>query len=161
MKDTLKDLFAHQAWADAAHWRAVAALPAALEDPAARQRLHHIHVVQRGFLALARGEAPRVTKLEDFESLSALRTDNRRYHSEAAAFLAAVGDARLGERLVVPWFEGAPNPVTVGEALLQSAMHSHYHRGQNAARLRELGGSPPVTDLIVWLVSGRPAPDWD
>ena len=35
-------------------------------------------------------------------------------------------------------------------------MHSHYHRGQNATRLRELGGEPPMTDLIVWYWKGRP-----
>jgi uncharacterized damage-inducible protein DinB len=39
-------------------------------------------------------------------------------------------------------------------------MHSHYHRGQNATRLRELGGEPPMTDLIVWYWKGRPRPDW-
>jgi hypothetical protein len=32
--------------------------------------------------------------------------------------------------------------VTVTEALTQCAMHSHYHRAQNATRLRELGGGP-------------------
>ena len=30
----------------------------------------------------------------------------------------------------------------------------------NAVILRELGGEPPATDLIVWLWKGRPAPDW-
>ena len=40
--------------------------------------------------------------------------------------------------------------ITVGEALTQCAMHSQWHRGQNATRLRELGGHPPMVDLIVW-----------
>jgi hypothetical protein len=35
------------------------------------------------------------------------------------------------------------------KALLQGAMHSHYHRGQDATRLRELGGEPPMTDMMV------------
>jgi uncharacterized damage-inducible protein DinB len=39
-------------------------------------------------------------------------------------------------------------------------MHSHYHRGQNATRLRELGGDPPGTDLITWIWKGRPAASW-
>ena len=39
-------------------------------------------------------------------------------------------------------------------------MHSHYHRGQNATRLRELGAEPPGTDLIVWYWKSRPAPAW-
>ena len=37
------------------------------------------------------------------------------------------------------------------------AMHSQWHRGQNAMRLRELGGEPPTTDLIVWYWKGRPS----
>jgi uncharacterized damage-inducible protein DinB len=69
--DTLRDLWAHQAWADALLWRAVLACPAAHDD----------------------------------------------------AFLLD-------------------------------------HRGQNARRLRELGGEPPTTDLIVWIAAGRPPPDW-
>jgi uncharacterized damage-inducible protein DinB len=39
-------------------------------------------------------------------------------------------------------------------------MHSHHHRGQNATRLRELGGVPPSTDLIVWYWKGKPTPSW-
>ena len=39
-------------------------------------------------------------------------------------------------------------------------MHSHYHRGQNATRFRELGGEPPMTDFIVWLRDGQPAARW-
>ncbi|HZW92372.1 MAG TPA: hypothetical protein VFF64_05310 [Candidatus Eremiobacteraceae bacterium] len=46
-------------------------------------------------------------------------------------------------------------------ALTQAAMHSHYHRGQNATRLRELGGAPLGTDFIVWLGDGQPAARWD
>jgi uncharacterized damage-inducible protein DinB len=40
-------------------------------------------------------------------------------------------------------------------------MHSHYHRGQNAARLRELEGVPPGTDFIEWLRQGQPVAKWD
>ena len=50
--------------------------------------------------------------------------------------------------------------ITVTEALTQCAMHSHYHRGQNATRLRELGAEPPFTDLIMWFWKSRPEPVW-
>jgi uncharacterized damage-inducible protein DinB len=58
------------------------------------------------------------------------------------------------------WFTAPPLWITVAEALTQCVMHSQHHRGQNAARLRELGGEPPTTDYIVWLWKGRPAPAW-
>jgi uncharacterized damage-inducible protein DinB len=56
--------------------------------------------------------------------------------------------------------QGSALRLTVTEALTQCAMHSHYHRGQNATRLRELGGEPPATDLSVWYWRGRLAADW-
>jgi hypothetical protein len=50
MPSYLEELYAHQEWADAEHWRALEAHPPALEDKAIRDRLHHIHLVQHGFL---------------------------------------------------------------------------------------------------------------
>ena len=43
------------------------------------------------------------------------------------------------------------------DALMQVVMHSEHHRAQVAMRLRALGGTPPVTDYIVWVrdVRGR------
>ena len=46
----LKELYAHQEWADAEHWRALQGHAAALADKAIRERLHHIHQVQAAFL---------------------------------------------------------------------------------------------------------------
>jgi len=44
---------------------------------------------------------------------------------------------------------------------MQAVMHSQWHRGQNATRLRELGGEPPTLDLIVWIANNRPAAAWE
>ena len=49
---------------------------------------------------------------------------------------------------------------TVGETTLQVPMHTVYHRGQVNARVRALGGEPPLVDYIAWLWLGRPAPEW-
>src|SRR5574339_581065 len=100
----LLDLFRHQAWADAEHWRALKAAPEALDDHAIRERLCHLHLVQQAFLWAVRARGDRFTawKPEDYPDL----------------------------------------------------------RAQNATRLRELGGAPPLTDLIVWWWKGRPEPAW-
>lgn len=158
--DLLRDLYPHQAWADGEHWRAFEAHPSALDDRAIRERLHHIHLAQRAFLSIARGERIVATKLEDFAAMTALRDHARQYHEEVAGFLAGVDSTRLEELITIPWFKEPPVQVTVAQALTQGAMHSHYHRGQNATRLRELGGEPPLTDLLVWYWKGRPAPRW-
>lgn len=161
MRDVLRDLYAHQEWADALHWTAFAAHAAALEDRALRERLHHIHLVQRAFLEIARGGGmPARMKLEDYASMAALRADAISYHAAARELVESVPEAQLGETILIPWFKDPPCAITLGQALHQAAMHSHYHRAQNATRLRELGGSPPLTDLIVWWWKGRPAPEW-
>jgi uncharacterized damage-inducible protein DinB len=160
MLNVLADLFGHQQWADSVHWKALAAHKGALEDDAIRKRLHHLHSVQRGFLDVWKGTLRRPLPLESFSSMEALRQDVRAYYGELNAFLAESG-SRLDEVLRVPWFPDPQRPVRMSETMLQVVMHSAHHRAQNAVRLRELGGAMPVTDYIVWILEGRPAPGWD
>jgi uncharacterized damage-inducible protein DinB len=165
----IRNLYGHQAWADAEHWRAFAAVPAALSDPALRKRLHHIHLVQRAFLFVISSHlTPHEVHGEDLSSAAAagfpeppdLQTYAREYHEIAAGFISAITDELLRTPVTMPWFPGGGFTLAAGEALTQVAMHSHYHRGQNATRLRELGGVPPTTDLIMWYFKGRPAAQW-
>jgi uncharacterized damage-inducible protein DinB len=160
MNEWLKDLYGHQAWADAKHWHAFEQHPNVLEDAAVRERLQHIHLVQRAFLSIARGEKVDVSKLQYVDSVAVLKEQARQYHDQVAAFLAEVTDDRLAEQVTIPWFKDPPIEITIAQALTQAAMHSHYHRAQNATRLRELGRKPPTTDLIVWYWKGKPAPRW-
>ena len=162
MNPLLRDFCQHQAWADAEHWRAIEAHQPAADDAAIRKRLHHIHMVQGVFLWAVgeRAGAFAVTTPEEFGSLTALKVYARGSLDEFDRFIERVSDARLDERIEMPWFTNPSLSITVTEALTQCAMHSHYHRGQNAARLRELGGEPPLTDLIGWYWKGRPAPAW-
>jgi uncharacterized damage-inducible protein DinB len=162
MNPLLKDLYGHQHWADAEHWRAIEAHPGALADEALRTRLHHIHLVQRAFRWIVGGrEAPfTITRPEDFATPGDLKAAARGYHEEVVRYLASLPAQRFDEQLEVPWFKDPPLTVTVAEALTQCAMHSQWHRGQNAARLRELGAEPPTVDLIMWYWKGRPVATW-
>ena len=162
MNPLLRDLYAHQAWADAEHWRAIEAHGRAAEDGAMRSRLHHIHLVQRAFRWIVGGrqEPFVITKPEDFATLVALKAYAREYHEEIASYLASLPPSRFDESIPVPWFKDPPLTITVAEALSQCAMHSQWHRGQNAARLRELGAEPPAVDLIFWYWKGRPDAAW-
>ncbi len=161
MLDWLHDLFAPQAWADAEHWRALESHPTALDDPAIRQRLHHIHLVQRAFLSIVTNDPIAMTELAAFLSMRDLKQWAIDGHAVAAEVLAGLTPEIAARRAVVPWFKEPPLDINVRQALTQATMHSHYHRGQNATRLRELGGEPPFTDLIVWWWKGRPAPRWE
>ncbi len=55
---------------------------------------------------------------------------------------------------------GKAEPATWPESVLQVAMHTVYHRGQVARRLRELGAEPPLSDFIAWVWMDRPEADW-
>jgi len=161
MTTYLHELYAHQEWADAEQWRAFEAHPAALADRAIRERLHHIYLVQSAFLWVVRDPTAKftITKAEDYPNLADLKAFARKGHAEWAAMLGGLNEARLAETVEVPWFQ-PPLKISVRHALTQAAMHSHYHRGQNATRLRELGGVPPGTDFIEWLRQGQPTARW-
>lgn len=162
MNPLLRDLYGHQEWADAEHWRAIDATTAAADDGALRARLHHLHLVQRAFRWIVGDrQAPfTIAKVEDFNGMEELKSAARAYHDEVARFLATLPEQRFEERIDVPWFKDPPLSLTVAEALTQCAMHSQWHRGQNAVRLRELGAEPPPVDLIVWYWKGRPPAVW-
>ena len=162
MNRLLRDLYYHQAWADAQHWKALEAFPAALDDPTLRNRLHHYHFTQHAFLWLAQGSGKPFTrtKPEDFKTNAALKEYGREFNTEAGRFLDEAPESRMQEIIEIPWGPRPPHPITVELALTQAAMHSLHHRAQNAVRLHELGGKPPVGDFIAWLWVGRPEPDW-
>jgi uncharacterized damage-inducible protein DinB len=162
MASYLDELYAHLEWADAEHWRAFEAHAPALEDKAIRERLLHIHLVQHAFLWITGPRAVPIIikKIEDFPTMADLKKYAREGLSQLNESLKRSSATRLEEIIEVIWFR-PPAKITVAQALTQAAMHSHYHRGQNATRLRELGGVPPATDYIVWLHKGRPSPQWE
>lgn len=162
----LRDLYRHMEWADAAVWASVLASAGGRGDAKLLGCLHHLHVVQRVFLRAWRGE-PYDAPYPAFDDAPSLMLWGRGYYGEAFAHLGALSDEKLAEPMAVAWaamVERAmgrpPETTTVGETVLQVALHSLYHRGQVNARLREVGGEPPPVDYIAWVWLGRPAPGW-
>jgi uncharacterized damage-inducible protein DinB len=162
MNQLLRDLYLHQTWADAEHWRAFETYPDALIDETIRKRLHHIHLVQHAYLWIVEGTRTpfKRTSPADFKTPLELKQYAQEYHARITTILEQIGDARLRESVTIPWFKEPTLSVTVEYALTQASLHSQYHRGQNATRLRELGGNPPLTDFIAWLWKSRPLPQW-
>jgi uncharacterized damage-inducible protein DinB len=163
---TLVDLFRHMAWADAAVWSAVAASEGAWADAKLRERLYHLHVVQRAFLRAWRGE-PRDAPYPAFDDVIGLGAWARSGHGELRGHIQSLGDAQIEQPMPIPWADmvakrlGRPAATTtVADTLLQVAFHSTYHRGQVNTRLREVGGTPPLVDYIAWVWFGRPDAPW-
>ena len=145
---------------DAEHWRAYEQLPGVLQDEVLRSRLHHLHLVQEAFRLTVQGEAFKPTSVADYPSSGALKDYGRQASSDLANYIESLTNDRLSQTVRIPWFSDPPLTVTVADALTQAVMHSHWHRGQNATRFRELGGEPPPTDLIVWFWKDRPPAQW-
>lgn len=160
----IQDLFRHMEWADAVVWAEVLRRPETASDGRLRELLYHAHTVQWVYLQLWEGETIDVPALETFEKAAAVREWGREAHRRLSAFLADLDAEALGRELALPWASllveryGRAEPVTMEETLLQVAAHSTYHRGQVNARLRELGGEPPLTDYVAWIWMGRPGP---
>lgn len=149
----LVDLYRHQAWADALHLSAVAAHAPSAADDSIRTRMLHIYTVQLFFRWMTGGMGGAFTPpdpgaVRDLRRLSELV---HQYHDEMIPFVEALEEPRLSEPVDNPFAPPAAPRLTVAQALTQCAMHSQYHRGQNATRMRELGAEPPLTDFIAWI----------
>jgi uncharacterized damage-inducible protein DinB len=163
----LRELFQHMEWADALVWRAVLAAPNLAADSVVRDRLFHVHLVQRGFLRLWSEPSATLPEPPTFSDAVDVASWGRQYHQDVAAYINRVDQAALAELINIPWAEhvsgrfGQPaSRATLAETMLQVTSHSTHHRGQVNARLRELGGEPPLTDFIVWVWLGKPAAKW-
>ena len=157
-------LFAHAAWADSVLWRGF--LDSGIEDAGIPEKLHHLHVVQWAYLRVWKQEPVAPPALETFRTLADMRDWARQTHADIAGYLDNVPSSAVGEEIRLPWADhlverfGKALPATWAETVLQVVMHTTYHRGQVAMRMRELGAEPPLTDLIAWIWMGRPEAQW-
>jgi uncharacterized damage-inducible protein DinB len=122
-----------------------------------RKTLHHVVATQRAFLSLflKRPFDPE-KELRVPESFADVEASFRDAHREEIDYVNRLEETGLSRMLDLPWIGSR---ASVGDALLQVVMHSQSHRGQCAARLRAIGGNPPMTDFIIW-IEDRPAPGW-
>jgi uncharacterized damage-inducible protein DinB len=166
LQDQLRALVQHMEWADAETWKAALKVEAAARDARLLDRLQHLHTVQQVYQQVWRGEGKDVPAAGSFADLGVLLAWARPGYAGLRAFVEALDAEGLGRPVRFPWAAeiekryGAAGPATVGESILQVVLHTTYHRGQVATRVRELGGEPPTTDFILWIWRGRPAPAW-
>lgn len=165
--DLLRELYLHMEWADATVWHAALASDRAAIDEPLRDRLLHMHVVQRAFLQVWTDHPVELPETSEFSSLSALEAWARPYYGEVRRYLETVDGSRLAQPLTAPWVRRFERQLgrtfetpMLADTLFQVTSHSTYHRGQVNSRLRELGVDPPLVDYIAWVWFGKPAADW-
>lgn len=162
MLDVILDLYRHMEWADAEQWRAILAHPPAREDPDLRERLVHLHGAQSVWLGRFQGMPLPMAwpKVADYPRIEDLRHYAAACHAAFRAYLPLVKAADLDRVLSFNTLAGDPVTQALGDGLMQVALHSQYHRGQHATRMRALGGAMPTTDWALWARKGRPAAQW-
>jgi len=166
--DLLRQLIRHMEWADAEVWRAVLAHEPAGGDPRLRELLTHLHLVQRLFLVVWQKQRFDSSRRQpQFATALDLRNWAHTYYREATGFLNVLDEPSLKGEVMMPFVKAMEaqlgrtfGPTSLGETIVQVTSHSTYHRGQVNARLREVGGTPPLVDYIAWVWFGRPAPNW-
>ena len=151
----LQTLYAHMEWADALTWRTVLEDEAARSDDFTVESLVHLHMVQRAWLSIWRGEEVAMPTREDFGGLREIRDWGRAYHRDVSGFVEDLRDADLDEVIGVPWTKfieneigHPPMPGRLADAIYQVPAHSAHHRAQVSRRIREVGGSPEMIDYI-------------
>ncbi len=158
MAAIFRELFRHQAHADASMLMAIKAHPMASNDQELRQLLHHILVAHRFWIHLCQAlplsvEAEKVVPATLDEIVARFQATQM----QELAWLDQLEASDIGRLLETQYFPG--RQIAVGEALTQVCLHSNGHRAQCATRLRTLGGEPPRSDYIIW-VKDRPSPAW-
>ncbi len=164
--DDYRNLLRHMEWADARTWNCVLNLPALEGDGWIRNCLHHYHSTQWAYgqnLLKLPVVVPELSSLPDRRSVGCWA---HRFYKELSAKLIAFDEQDFRRTMESPWSElvaekyGRAHPATIGESIVQLALHSTHHRGQIVAHIRKAGGEPPVTDFIAWVWVGKPAAEW-
>jgi uncharacterized damage-inducible protein DinB len=161
-------LFQHMEWADAKVWESVLKLSAADKDPRLKKLLYHISSVQRAFFYVRTKQPLVFPKETDFLALLDIAKWGYECYTWNNEYLKSLNENELKNIIEIPWANRVekiigkpPENTTLAETMLQVTTHTAYHRGQVNARLREIGGEPPMVDFIAWVWLGKPKAVWD
>jgi uncharacterized damage-inducible protein DinB len=93
---------------------------------------------------------PAVPQGTDLKSLVDVRGRWEQVEQERARFVGSLGDGQLDDTRVVKPSTGGEYTHTFRQMFRHFVNHSSYHRGQIVTFLRQLGTTPPSTDLILY-----------
>ena len=164
----IKLLIHHMEWADAKVWKSVLILPSANNDSRMKKLLYHISSVQRAFYYVRTKQPLVFPKETDFLELLDIAKWGYKCYAQVNEYLNSFNEKELKNIIEIPWAKRLekiigqkPEETSLAETMLQVTTHSAYHRGQVNARLREIGGEPPMVDFIAWVWLGKPKADWE
>lgn len=164
--DEIRQLFEFDRWANQLILDAAATIAPAdftrdlgSSFPSLRDTLVHVIGADWVWLRRLEGETPPRPPAEwaasDLEQLRGLYAD---VQGKWSTYLESMEDAQLDEVLEYRYMSGEAASSTRGQILRHVVNHSTYHRGQAVTMLRQLGATPPRTDLIHYYRSVAPPP---
>ena len=141
-------MFEYDGWANR---RVLDALKKAASPPAkAVALLAHILASQRTWLARLRGQDTATIAVWPENDLAACEKTLAELTPAIRSYLEGATDSELDRVVNYRNTQGKAFANAVRDILTHVAFHSHYHRGQIAARLRDAGAEPTPTDFIVY-----------
>jgi uncharacterized damage-inducible protein DinB len=154
----LLELFDYNAWANRTIFDAAARLP---EEQYFRDlkssyggihgTLCHIVWAEQLWLHRWMGKPnPAVPQGTDLKSLADVRRRWDAVEAERGGLLGSFNENRLAETKLVRPSNGGEYVHTYRQMFRHFINHSSYHRGQIVTLLRQLGATPPSTDLILY-----------
>jgi uncharacterized damage-inducible protein DinB len=158
--DLVRGLYAYHRWANRRLFDIAATLGgdvdrevgAQFSAPTVKGMLAHLYGADWIWLSRWNGTSP--TRLPDGTDFATLEDLRRRWdglEAEQEAFVTALTDADLERTLEFRDTAGKPHRLPLGGLLQHVANHATHHRSEIATMLTMLRGSPPATDLVVYL----------
>jgi uncharacterized damage-inducible protein DinB len=152
MLTLLRDLIIHKGHANRLMLDAIRQHDEARQDPEILALLHHILVANRFWYLTWVGEPFVAEKeLQPPESLDTVIRNYAALQELEESWFAVRSEEDLARVMETPHIPGGR--CSVAEGLLQVCLHSHGHRAQLARMYRALGGTPPMTDFILWVAT--------
>ena len=117
-----------------------------------RDTLAHIYSAEWIWLSRWRGASPAAMLAPDlFPDLAAIRTAWSAHEAEMRAFLSALDEEGLHQRISYRTTAGQTMSAVLRHLVQHVVNHASYHRGQVTTLLRQLGAAPPKsTDLVTF-----------
>jgi uncharacterized damage-inducible protein DinB len=161
--DEAGELFGYGSWATARMLGAAEALtreeleaPAVSSFPSVLATLAHIVGVEWLWLRRWLGESPTsMPAWTDKPTLAELKAQLAAVEAERASFLDSLTDVDLAGVVSYRAPDGLAFSHPLGQLIRHVVNHSTYHRGQLATLLRQLGQTPPSTDVTKYLREGK------
>lgn len=155
--DDLLRLYAYSRWATQRLLRAAAQLEQpALDTPLGtsfgtlRGTISHLYGVERMWLDRWNGGNPGAPQTLEIEPVEVTEQRWTAVWNGQEAFVRKQGPAELSGAFAYRRQNGSPASVGMEDMLIHVANHATYHRGQIAAGLRQVGGTPVATDYLLF-----------